>query len=139
MSAVSWVFFVQWLGYTKSFISFVKYAPQAYLNFRRKSTEGWSIGNVLLDFTGGTLSFLQLWVDSYAPHAGPNPCSSTAANIPKLLLSVESVFFDIVFLVQHYILYRKHRTDAAKDPAEIEALLPIAGTSSASDKAITSP
>ena len=39
--------------------------PQAYLNFRRKSTEGWSIGNVLLDFTGGALSILQMFLLSY--------------------------------------------------------------------------
>jgi len=32
---------------------------QVVMNFRRKSTIGWSIGNVLLDFTGGLLSILQ--------------------------------------------------------------------------------
>ena len=35
------------------------------MNFRRKSTEGWSIGNVLLDFTGGSLSMLQLFLLAY--------------------------------------------------------------------------
>lgn len=30
------------------------------MNFRRKSTVGWSIGNILLDFTGGTLDLLQV-------------------------------------------------------------------------------
>ena len=35
------------------------------MNFRRKSTVGWSIGNVLLDFTGGTLSILQMFLISY--------------------------------------------------------------------------
>lgn len=38
---------------------------QAYMNFRRKSTEGWSIGNVLLDFTGGSFSLLQMFLQSY--------------------------------------------------------------------------
>ena len=38
---------------------------QAYMNFRRKSTEGWSIGNVLLDFTGGSFSLLQMFLLSY--------------------------------------------------------------------------
>ena len=32
------------------------------MNFRRKSTQGWSIGNVLLDFTGGSLSLLQMFL-----------------------------------------------------------------------------
>ena len=38
---------------------------QAYLNFYYKSTEGWSIGNVLLDFTGGSFSLLQMSLQSY--------------------------------------------------------------------------
>ena len=35
------------------------------MNFRRKSTVGWSIGNVLLDFTGGILSMLQMFLLAY--------------------------------------------------------------------------
>lgn len=38
---------------------------QAYMNYRRQSTEGWSIGNVLLDFTGGIFSILQMILQSY--------------------------------------------------------------------------
>ena len=35
------------------------------MNFRRKSTVGWSIGNILLDFTGGILSMMQMFLISY--------------------------------------------------------------------------
>ena len=35
------------------------------MNYKRQSTEGWSIGNVLLDFTGGVLSILQMILQSY--------------------------------------------------------------------------
>lgn len=35
------------------------------MNFYYKSTEGWSIGNVLLDFTGGSFSLLQMFLLSY--------------------------------------------------------------------------
>ena len=35
------------------------------MNFKLKSTEGWSIGNVLLDFTGGSLSILQMFLLAY--------------------------------------------------------------------------
>ena len=35
------------------------------MNYRRKSTDGWSIGNVLLDFTGGALSIIQIFLLSY--------------------------------------------------------------------------
>lgn len=38
---------------------------QAYMNYRRKSTMGWSIGNIFLDFTGGILSMLQMIINSY--------------------------------------------------------------------------
>lgn len=52
-----------WMGIGKVIITFVKYTPQVYLNWKRKSTFGWSIHNILLDFTGGTLSFLQIFLD----------------------------------------------------------------------------
>ena len=39
--------------------------PQAYMNYTRKSTEGWSIGNVLLDFTGGAFSLIQMFLLAY--------------------------------------------------------------------------
>ena len=42
----------------------VKYVPQAYVNYQSQSTEGWSIGQVLLDLGGGILSNLQLVIDS---------------------------------------------------------------------------
>ena len=35
------------------------------MNYQRKSTQGWSIGNVLLDFTGGAFSLLQMFLLSY--------------------------------------------------------------------------
>ncbi len=38
---------------------------QAYMNYKRKSTEGWSIGNILLDFTGGSFSLLQMFLLAY--------------------------------------------------------------------------
>ena len=47
------------MGYFKLSISFLKYLPQFYWNYKRKSTKGWSIANIILDLTGGSLSFLQ--------------------------------------------------------------------------------
>ena len=57
--------FLYFCSYVKLFITLIKYVPQAYLNYRRKSTFGWSIGNILLDFTGGFLSIGQMFVISY--------------------------------------------------------------------------
>lgn len=49
---------IRFFGYGKAVITFVKYLPQVYLNWSRKSTVGWSIENVILDFTGGSFSLL---------------------------------------------------------------------------------
>ena len=37
---------------------------QVYLHYIKKSTEGWSIYSVMLDFCGGIFSFLQMGVDA---------------------------------------------------------------------------
>ena len=58
--AFSWNGFLLWASYIKLVITAIKYIPQAYMNFVRRSTEGFAIGRVLLDFTGGTLSNLQV-------------------------------------------------------------------------------
>lgn len=41
-------------------VTLSKYIPQGILNFKRKSTIGWSVGNVLLDFTGGFMNIFQM-------------------------------------------------------------------------------
>ena len=51
---------VSLMGYFKLSISFLKYLPQFYWNYKRKSTVGWSIANIILDMTGGLLSFVQM-------------------------------------------------------------------------------
>lgn len=60
-----WLDFLNVCGYVKLAITLIKYVPQAVMNYRRKSTVGWSIGNILLDFTGGILSMLQMILNSY--------------------------------------------------------------------------
>ena len=39
---LSWLFFIEYLSYIKLAITFIKYVPQVYLNYKRKSTVGWS-------------------------------------------------------------------------------------------------
>ena len=60
-----WLDFLNYCSYIKLAITLIKYVPQAVMNFKRQSTSGWSIGNILLDFTGGTLSMLQMMLNSY--------------------------------------------------------------------------
>jgi len=118
-SSCSQISLIDYLGYGKAAISFIKYTPQAYLNWRRKSTVGWSITNILLDFTGGSLSFLQQFIDAYNYDDG----SIIYGNIPKLLLAVESVGFDILFMIQHYVLYTNRADPLAGKSDLIDALL----------------
>eukprot|EP00301_Raphidiophrys_heterophryoidea_P026785 c9324_g1_i1.p1 GENE.c9324_g1_i1~~c9324_g1_i1.p1 ORF type:complete len:298 (+),score=71.26 c9324_g1_i1:52-894(+) len=92
--------FTQQLGLFKVVISFIKYMPQAYLNYRRKSTTGWSITNILLDFTGGIFSTIKIFVDlGVKGQWDPDV-------LPMLLLGLESLGFDLIFMLQHYVWYR---------------------------------
>jgi len=94
-------------GYCKAAITLIKYMPQVYLNWKRKSTVGWSLENVILDFGGGAFSFGQQIIDSVArgkPLFGDS--SDSGFNVVKFLLSVLAMFFDLIFMFQHYVLYR---------------------------------
>ncbi|CAK9162414.1 unnamed protein product [Ilex paraguariensis] len=79
----------------------IKYIPQALMNFRLKSTVGFSIGNILLDLFGGVTNYGQMAVQSIDQNSWVN----FYGNIGKTLLSLVSIFFDIIFIVQHYVLY----------------------------------
>ena len=95
--------FIVMLSLAKVVITLVKYFPQVYMNYARQSTVGWNINNVLLDFIGGTLSVGQLLID----------CSSTGdyggliGDPAKLALGNTSMVFDVIFMIQHYCLYKQ--------------------------------
>ena len=84
----------------------MKYIPQAVFNYKRKSTQGWSIGQILCDITGGTLSIAQLILD--ASFGGD--WSGITGNSLKLGLANISIAFDVLFILQHFVLY--HGQDA---------------------------
>jgi len=102
-SAMDWLTFVDYLSYLKLFITVIKYIPQAYMNYKRKSTDGWSIGNILCDFTGGSLSILQMFLKAY----NYDDWKSIFGNVTKFGLGFFSVLFDILFILQHYVFYRQ--------------------------------
>lgn len=100
-------------------------------NFRRRSTIGWSIWQQLLDLSGGLLSLLQLVIDS----ALQADWSGLTGNPIKLGLSNISILFDVVFILQHYVLFgpvaagaepEESIADPARGPRreEVEPLLP---------------
>ncbi|KAG0003010.1 hypothetical protein BGZ79_001860 [Entomortierella chlamydospora] len=104
--ATEWIDILYFLSYVKLVISFIKYCPQVYINWVAKSTVGWSIHNILLDFTGGVLSISQLILDAYIS----GDWSGISGDPVKFGLGFLSIAFDLVFMTQHYILYRD-RTD----------------------------
>src|SRR5690606_8007793 len=96
-----WLDWLYFLSYVKMAITLIKYVPQAVLNYTRKSTVGWNIWNVLLDFTGGFLSLLQLLLDCN----DTNDWQGIAGDPVKFGLGFVSIAFDITFIIQHYVLY----------------------------------
>ena len=95
--------YIYFFSYVKLSITIIKYIPQAFFNYKRKSTSGWSIGNILLDFTGGSLSILQMILISY----DYNDWRNIFGNPTKFALGAFSILFDILFILQHYWLYRQ--------------------------------
>ncbi|KAJ3070488.1 hypothetical protein HDU98_006510 [Podochytrium sp. JEL0797] len=94
---------LEYIGSVKVGISLYKYIPQLILNWRNRSTVGWSITNILLDATGGILSFAQVAIDAQRLGHGffDNP--------NKLALGLISLTFDVLFMLQHYVWYRQSR------------------------------
>ncbi|CAG8533779.1 3488_t:CDS:2 [Paraglomus brasilianum] len=105
-----WIDLLYFISYIKLGLSLIKYIPQAYINYKRKSTVGWSIHNIALDFTGGTLSLLQLILDAYLA----DDWSGISGDPVKFGLGSVSLTFDLLFMGQHYILYRD-RNDYSND------------------------
>ncbi|KAK7311097.1 hypothetical protein RJT34_08999 [Clitoria ternatea] len=98
----SWLWLLSIFNSIQVLMTIIKYIPQVIMNFLRKCTDGFSIGNILLDFSGGIANYGQMVVQSIDQNSWVN----FYGNIGKVLLSLVSVFFDIIFIIQHFILYR---------------------------------
>lgn len=97
-----WLDVLYLFSYIKLAITCIKYVPQLYVNYSHRSTDGWSIYTVILDFTGGALSLVQMFLLS----ANYDDWHSLLTDPAKLGLGLLSIFFNIFFFIQHYILYR---------------------------------
>eukprot|EP01057_Protomagalhaensia_wolfi_P003914 Protomagalhaensia_wolfi_Nauph_80__3913@NODE_396_length_2611_cov_285_088647_g300_i0_p1_GENE_NODE_396_length_2611_cov_285_088647_g300_i0NODE_396_length_2611_cov_285_088647_g300_i0_p1_ORF_typecomplete_len283_score16_99PQloop/PF04193_14/5_4e14PQloop/PF04193_14/2_6e03PQloop/PF04193_14/6e12PQloop/PF04193_14/5_2e03_NODE_396_length_2611_cov_285_088647_g300_i07981646 len=103
---------VEFFGFTNVLITMVKYAPQVYHNYRRKSTVGLDIRTFLLDMAGGTLAMLQTAL--LAIHYDDTRYFTN--NLTKLLLCCVGLSYDTIIIYQHYIQYRLVRLATAKVP-----------------------
>ncbi|KAH6636788.1 hypothetical protein F5144DRAFT_195164 [Chaetomium tenue] len=102
VSSWVWLDAIYAISYVKLIVTLIKYTPQVIVNYRNKSTKGWSILQILLDFSGGILSISQQSIDSYIQR----DWSGIAGNPVKFALGNVSMMYDLVFMTQHYVLYR---------------------------------
>ncbi|KAK3685908.1 hypothetical protein B0T22DRAFT_381546 [Podospora appendiculata] len=97
-----WLDAVYAVSYVKLIVTLTKYTPQLIVNYRNQSTVGWSISQILLDFSGGILSISQQGIDSYLQ----GDWSGITGNPAKFYLGNVSMIYDLMFITQHYVLYR---------------------------------
>lgn len=107
MRVITWLRFIENLALIKMIVTLLKYYPQVIHNYRRKSTVGWSISRVHLDLTGGTMSLAQMAL--IAINTGD--WRGFYGNIGKFGIGLISLIFDLIFEIQHYILYRNPKTE----------------------------
>lgn len=96
-----WMSFIGLMGSIKIICTILKYGPQAYLNYIRKSTQGYSIHSSILDFIGGSFSVMQILLNSWLLGSP----KLIFGNIPKLALGLLAIIFTTIFIFQHFILY----------------------------------
>lgn len=89
------------VSYVKLVVTVVKFTPQVVANYRNRSTKGWSISQILLDMAGGVLSVGQLCVDAWLQR----DWAGITGNPVKFALGNVSMFYDAIFMWQHYVLY----------------------------------
>ncbi|KAK3359931.1 hypothetical protein B0T25DRAFT_114829 [Lasiosphaeria hispida] len=121
-----WLDAIYAVSYVKLVVTLVKYTPQVVVNYRNRSTQGWSISQILLDFCGGILSISQQGIDSYVQ----GDWSGITGNPVKFALGNVSMIYDLIFMTQHYVLY----SGVEAKPEESEALL---GTSDGEEQRIS--
>ncbi|KAG6659630.1 hypothetical protein CIPAW_03G049300 [Carya illinoinensis] len=84
-----------------------------FMNFARKSKDGFNIGNILLDFCGGVANYAQMAVQSIDQGSQVK----FNGNMGKMLLSLVRIisllvfiFFDIIFMCQRFVLYPRKKS-----------------------------
>lgn len=119
----AWIDVVYAFSYVKLLVSLIKYTPQIWTNYTRQSTVGWSIVTVWLDFAGGVLSITQLVIDASLQ----GDWRAISGNFAKVALALFSIVMDLIFMTQHYFLYRRARIGETQGAHEQDPLLGAAG------------
>jgi cystinosin len=106
------------LSILKLGVSLIKYLPQIHLNYKRQCTVGWNIWNVLLDFTGGSLSVAQELIDC----ASRGDWNGIAGNPVKFCLGSLSMVYDVIFMLQHFVWYRANNERLHKESVAVGSI-----------------
>lgn len=95
------ILFLYFLSYIKLAVTLTKYVPQVWVNYKRQSTVGWSVHNVVLDLSGGVLSLGQELMDSGIS----GDWGAIAGDPVKFGLGAVSIVYDVIFCLQHFVWY----------------------------------
>ncbi|CAA0820144.1 Cystinosin homolog [Striga hermonthica] len=106
----SWFWLVSCLNTIQVVMTIVMY------NYRRKSTSGFSIGNVLLDLLGGIANNIQMLMQSIDQKSWEN----FYGNIGKSLLALVTIVFDLILMAQHYLLYPTKKAPSSPTVVNVE-------------------
>lgn len=116
-----WYIYLRIIGMVKVLASLFKLIPQAVLNHVRRSTVGWSFSGICLDTVGSIFSMAQqtarcFRVESLAPFT---------SNYAKTFLAVESLLFDIFFIVQYFMFHPFQHEDLRNELKDIGEADPL--------------
>ncbi|XP_050942250.1 cystinosin homolog isoform X2 [Cucumis melo] len=119
----SWLWLVSIFNSIQVFMTVIKYSPQAFLNFTRKSTVGFSIGNIVLDFSGGVATLAQMSVQSVDQGSWVNFLGNIGKPLLALTVLQVSIAFDLIFFYQHFVLYhiKASRVSFQRDPESTDS------------------
>jgi len=109
-NVIHWFDFLMYCSYVNLAISLMKYTPQVIMNYRRKSTTGFSIYGIFADLTGGIFSMLQMLFDGY----NFDDFGSIFGDPAKFGLGLITAAFDLLIIFQHFILYPHKYAVASK-------------------------
>ena len=98
---LNWLDFCYALSSIKVISVTLKYIPQVVLNYKRKSTKGFSIWTVVLDMNGGLLSILQLILDCWNAH----DWDGILGNLAKFMVGFISVVFNVSERINLYFIF----------------------------------
>ena len=105
ISVTTWLNCLYVMSYVKVAVSFIKFIPQAWINFKTKSTIGFNIVTIWLDLLGGMLSIIQMLILAY----NFKDWASIIGNFAKFLLGLVSIAYNLFFILQHYVFYGPKR------------------------------